>query len=259
MTMDTNPSTDSLSSGFFNNPMEDVHQLACANCGTPLSPQKGKTALTCNFCGQKHKFLEPPEESGETDFWVGDAVAVEWGGRWWSAHVVEILQTETEEKRWRVHFEGWAPAFDDVVSINRIRYIDYEPGDSIIPPPYSTEPLDVKRNSALLPVLVVVALMIGIGLALVWWLSEPTKSSMPPGQINAATLGSITGSISNIRVNSNTPVKVGQKFHVNWGDQWYMGTALHVDPNNGEIIIRYDEWGEQYDEVVPRERLRMVK
>ena len=32
---------------------------------------------------------------------------------------------------------------------------------------------------------------------------------------------------------------------------------MHVD-ENGEIIIRYDGYGEGYDEVVPRERLRLI-
>ncbi|MBN2530357.1 MAG: hypothetical protein JXR76_28470 [Deltaproteobacteria bacterium] len=259
MTLETNTSTESPSGGYAIRPMEDVHQLACANCGTPLSPNFGKTALICKYCGQRHKFLEPPEESESADFMIGDAVAVEWGGRWWSAHVVDIIQAETAEKRWKVHFEGWAPAFDDVVAEDRIRTIDYEPGDSIIPPPFSTEPIEVERTSALPAILGILALVVGIGFALVWWLSEPVKSTMSAEQIDAATMSGISGPVSNIRVTKETPVKVGQQFHVKWGDQWYMGTAMHVDPTNGEIIIRYNGWGDQYDEVVPRERLRQLK
>lgn len=258
MTLETNTSEASPRGDYPVNQLA-VHQLACANCGTPLSPNFGKTALICKYCGQRHKFLEPPDETDIADFMVGDAVAVEWGERWWSAHVVDIIQAETEEKRWKVHFEGWAPAFDDIVDVTRIRAIDYEPGDSIIPPPFASEPIEVERTSPLPAILGILALVVGIGFALVWWLSGPMTSGTSPQQMDAATIGSISGPVSNIPVMATTPIRAGQKFHVKWGDGWYMGTAMHVDPSNGEIIIRYDGWGDQYDEVVPRDRLRMIK
>jgi len=239
----------------------DMHQLACANCGTPLSTHYGKTALICTYCGQRHRFLEPPEETEMAGHGVGDAVAVEWGGRWWSAHVVAVFNETGPDTQWKVHFEGWAPAFDDLVAADRIRPIDYEPGNSIIPPPYQSEPLEVKHNSPLPAIAGIVAMLFGIGLAIVWSLAKPApeEAVSMSTPMEAAAIGMVKGPVSPIMVTRNTPVVTGQRFHVLWGDFWYMGTAIHVDPYNGDIIIRYDGWGDQYDELVPRERLRMVK
>ena len=255
MTFEMNTSTGQPSG---NQPMAsaDIHQLACANCNTPLSTNYGKTALICTYCGQRHRFLEPPEETAVADFMVGDTVAVEWGGRWWSAHVVEVLG-ENADMQWKIHFEGWAPAFDDLVGPDRIRAIDYIPGDSIIPPPYQAEPLEVKRNNPLAAIIGIVAMLVGIGLAVAWSLYSPSEGGAP-AQVEAAAIGTVSGPISNIAVTDQTAVKAGQKFHVLWEDNWYMGTAMHVDAA-GNITIRYDGWGEQYDEVVSRDRLRLVR
>ncbi len=255
MTFETNATTGA-SSRAHSNQRSGVHLLSCANCGTPLAPGAGQTDLACSYCGQRHRFLEPPEPSaGNSDFHRGDTVAVEWGGKWWSAHVVDELEAG---KKWRIHFEGWAPAFDDVVDPLRIRAIDYVPGDSIIPPPLSEEPLEVKRNNPYPALFGILALISGIAFALIWTLSEPIPAGKVTESITVDEKSPISGPISDIRVTADTPVTVGQQFQVQWGDKWYVGTARFVDAN-GDIVIRYNGWGERYDEVVPRERLRLLK
>ncbi|MBN2717692.1 MAG: hypothetical protein JXX14_17715, partial [Deltaproteobacteria bacterium] len=138
------------------------------------------------------------------------------------------------------------------------RTIDYEPGNSIIPPPYQTEPLEVKHNNPVPAIIGVIAMLIGIGLAVFWSLSNPSTDEAPIA-MEAGSIGMVQGPVSSIRVTEDTPLRAGQRLHVLWDNNWYMGTAMHVDPTNGEVIIRYDGWGEQYDELVPRNRLRLVK
>jgi len=235
-------------------PSTDIHLLSCANCGTPLPPDRGKHDLACSYCGQRHRFLDTPADTTVRDFGTGDAVAVEWGGHWWSAHVVDVLKPG---QQWKIHFEGWAPAFDDEVDISRIRAIDYEPGDSIVPPPFSAEPLEVRRSSPVPALIAIAALVGGVIIAAILTLTNPVNTNS--GDAAAMDPRSpISGPISTHLVTDDTVIVVGQKLQVEWGDNWYMGTAMHVD-TNGEIIIRYDGWGDMYDEVVPRSRLRLIE
>ncbi|MBN2714430.1 MAG: hypothetical protein JXX14_01170, partial [Deltaproteobacteria bacterium] len=71
MTFGTDTS-EGTPSGDFPLSNAEVHKLACANCGTPLSTNYGKTALICTYCGQRHRFLEPPEDAGDTSHAIGD-------------------------------------------------------------------------------------------------------------------------------------------------------------------------------------------
>ena len=99
----------------------DYHPLPCARCGKLLSPKPGKNELLCHHCGHHHPYLVFSPENDSARFREGDAVAVEWDGLWWPAHIVNVIE---ERKTWRVHFNGWGPAFDDVVGMSRIRRMD---------------------------------------------------------------------------------------------------------------------------------------
>ncbi|MBN2340299.1 MAG: hypothetical protein JXX29_03250 [Deltaproteobacteria bacterium] len=229
------------------------HPLACANCQTPLIPTPGESAITCRNCGQQHNFLEPPRTSEAGNYGLGDSVAVEWGGKWWSAHVVEVVQPGFY---WRVHFEGWAPIFDDIAGRDRVRTLDYVPGNSIVPPPFQHEALEVKRNSVVVPILIFMGLLAGIALAI--YLAVGTQ--LFPETSSADSLvrvGAIEGPVSTREVSPGMNIQHGRKFHVKWGEHWYHGTAVNVSPA-GEITIRYDGWGPEYDEVVSRSRLRLA-
>lgn len=232
----------------------DQRRLSCANCQTPLIPKTGEPSITCLHCGQRHNFLDPPTSAETGNFRLGDAVAVKWGEFWWSAHIVEVIQPGLQ---WKVHFEGWAPIFDDIAGSNRIRALDYVPGSSIVPPPFESEALEVKKNSILLPLLLFSGLLVGIAftiyLAVNSQITAATQADAP-----LVREGAVTGPISPRIVSASTPVEYGQRFHVKWGDNWYLGTAIHVN-TAGEITIRYDGWGAEYDEIVDRSRLRLIE
>ena len=95
--------------------------LTCARCGELLSPGLGKKALVCHQCGHRHPFVQVSDNAAATRLQVGDAVAVEWDGLWWPAHIVAVMNAQ---KTWRIHFTGWAPAYDAEVDRTRIRSID---------------------------------------------------------------------------------------------------------------------------------------
>ena len=124
--------------------------------------------------------------------------------------------------------------------------------------PNDNEPLKVERNSPLPALIGLLVLVGGIAFALIMTLKDSTQSATSAIAVEDAARQPIAGPVSKITVTAETPVKQGQKFHVNWNDNWYQGTALNVD-SNGEITIRYDGWGEQFDEVVHRDRLRLIE
>lgn len=238
--------------------LPDFHVLSCANCGTPLPSGTAEADLTCPECGQHLRFLAPPEENATDNYLPGDRVAVEWGGRWWAAHVVEVFEAEA---MWKIHFDSWAPAFDDVVDSTRIRAFDPVPRATAVPlsATSSNESPKVAREKPLLETLGILAMIIGIGLAAFWSLYHPPRHPVSAPQNEAAALATVDGPISNQQVTVNSPLKAGQKFHVLWGGDWYTGTAIYVHPATGEVLIRFDSQGEEFDAVVPRERLRLVK
>jgi hypothetical protein len=46
----------------------------------------------------------------------GDALHVEWGGRWWAGSVVRV----EDDGRVRIHYEGWASSWDETVPRSRL-------------------------------------------------------------------------------------------------------------------------------------------
>ena len=229
-------------------------QLSCANCGEPLQMSEKGGVLTCELCGQGHKSLPPPPRVKTTDFAPGDGVAVLWGERWWSAHVTEVMDGE----RWRVHYEGWAPSFDEVVGKTRIRPLDYVPGSSIIPPVFEPT-LKVKRANLLSAAGIVMAVLAGIAFLLFWGLGDQVFNvhSKQTVGVDSASFGSITGRIPGTYIDDKYLIQPDQTFYVKWGDGWYVGTVVDVITQN-QIVIRYDGWGNEQNEVVTRNRLRAI-
>lgn len=230
-------------------------QLSCANCGEPLQMPRDDEVLTCELCGQGHKSLAPPPPTSRaTGFETGDGVAVLWGDRWWSAHIVETL----ERNRWRVHYEGWAPSFDEIVDETRLRALDYVPGSSIIPPVFEPN-LKVKRANILSAVSIVLVIMAGFGFLAVWAFGGNMFTSQDDHttSIEAARLGAITGRTPGIAIDGRYLLQPDQLFYVKWGGSWYRGTVLEVLDQN-RVLIRYMGWGDSQDEIVTRDRLRAM-
>jgi hypothetical protein len=229
-------------------------QLSCANCGEPLQLTEKDAVLTCELCGQGHKSLPPPPIDTGGRFQLGDGVAVLWGERWWSAHVTEVLGGG----RWRVHYEGWAPSFDEIVDISRIRALDYVPGSSIVPPVFETK-LKVKRANIFSAVAIVMVIIAGFAFLAVWALGDQVFNiqSKRSAEFEAANFGAIIGRTPGTALREDHAIQSGQKVYVKWRSGWYPGTALEVIAP-GRILVHYDGWSDAQNEVVSRDRLRAL-
>ena len=225
-------------------------QLACANCGEPLPLDVLETVLICEACGQGHRSLPPPALTEPTDFDVGDRVAVIWGEHWWAAHVVEVLP----KNRRRVHYEGWAPTFDDVVENSRIRAIAYTPPPSIVPPKFEKK-LKVKHANMASAAGIVMVFAAGVS-ALVFWAFGPQVFNPNPDDVETAAVSAIFDRVPGTAISSNAKLEVGQSVFVQWGKGWYQGVILAV-PGPDAAVIRYVGWGEAEDEIVSLDRLRL--
>lgn len=62
---------------------------------------------------------QPPGDRHE----AGDAVWVEWQGRWWRGTVLRV----EGERLWHVHYDGWSKQWDETVGPRRIARGDGPP------------------------------------------------------------------------------------------------------------------------------------
>lgn len=228
--------------------------LTCANCGE-LLPMSGEAVLTCTVCGQGHRSLAPPPPSAEMRFQVGDKVAVLWGAHWWSAHVVEV----TGEHSRRVHYEGWAPNLDEVVENRRIRAIDYDPGPSIVPPRIDESELKVKRANWFSAAGIVLVFAAGVGFLLFWAFGDQVfNPKSNPSAVETAGVGAVFDRVPGKALSPDVPVQKGGAFFVKWGDGWYPAEVLEVlGPD--EFLVQYDGWSVDHNEIVSRDRLRILR
>ena len=226
-------------------------QLSCAKCGEPL-PYAQDDTLVCELCGQGHKSLPPPPLTTPTPFSAGDGVAVSWGDRWWSAHVVEMVGTD----RYLVHYEGWGPRHDEVVDTSRIRKLEYVPGSTIIPPKIDPR-LKVRRGSMASAVGIVMVMLAAAIVLVDWTYNDHIFSRAGSSEVESANFGAITDRLPGISLRADFHVETGQTFYVKWGHGWYLGTVVMVEDQN-HIMIQYDGWGDYQNEMVTRDRLRVI-
>lgn len=227
-------------------------QLSCAKCGEPLPYDKDET-LVCELCGQGHKSLPPPPLTRPAAFSTGDGVAVSWGDRWWSAHVVEMVGTD----RYLVHYEGWGPRYDEVVDTGRIRQLEYVPGTTIIPPKIEQK-LKIRRGNMASAVGIVMVVLAGVVVLVDWAFNDRIFNRVESSSgIESANFGAITDRLPGIPLRHDFHVESGQSFYVKWGHGWYLGTVVMVEDQN-QIMIQYDGWGDYQNEMVTRDRLRVI-
>lgn len=62
-------------------------------------------------------------------FAVGDKVKIKWGGTWYPGVVKEV----TPNGKWRVSYDGWSSAYDEIVDKDRLRKISENTIPKIIP------------------------------------------------------------------------------------------------------------------------------
>jgi hypothetical protein len=64
------------------------------------------------------KVRQKAVEAAQTNTYrIGDAVRVEWNGRFYAAQIVDIVGKE----KYRVHYEGYGPEWDENVGLGRIQ------------------------------------------------------------------------------------------------------------------------------------------
>ena len=232
--------------------IREERQLACAACGEPLPNDVLETVLICETCGQGHRSLPPPAVTEPSAFAVGDRVAVMWGAHWWAAHIVEVLPDEQR----RVHYEGWAPTFDQVVDTSRIRAIAYTPPPSIVPPKFEKK-LKVKRASMASAIGIVAVFLAGAAALFFWAFGAQVFNPNPDGETpSTASVGAIFDRVPGAALSPTTRLEVGQSVFVKWGGGWYRGTVLEISAPDA-ILIRYVGWSDAENEVVSRDRLRL--
>ncbi len=60
---------------------------------------------------------------------------------------------------------------------------------------------------------------------------------------------------SNTAIAPDTPLEIGQHLQVKWGDQWWAGRVLGLEPD-GKVRIHYFGWADSWDEAKPRTELQ---
>jgi len=60
---------------------------------------------------------------------------------------------------------------------------------------------------------------------------------------------------SGLPVDSETPLAPGANVLAEWGGGWWRASVVAVEPE-GDVLIHYVGWGDQWNERVPRSRLR---
>jgi hypothetical protein len=245
---------ETFESFVFDDGGQSNRQLSCANCNEPLPLEESGNTLTCRVCGQGHRSLAPPPPVYREDFGIGDLVAVMRGERWWAAHVVEVVGSD----HWRIHYDGWGPAYDEVVDICRVRPIDYVPGSSIIPPAF--EPKMKVKRAGLVPAMgILFVLLTAVGFLLSWTLGNRPygQETGSPSGMESAAFGAITDRVPGIAPSADHFIEEGQSVYVSWGNAWYRGTVLMTDGLD-RFLIQYDSWDNSQNEIVTRDRLRLI-
>jgi hypothetical protein len=163
--------------------------------------------------------ITPPEQS----FQVGQAVQVEWFGAWWVAEVLAV-----KKRGLRVHYRDWGPEWDETVPFNRVRPVTLEE----LAQSNGPFPLAIERPGGPAP--------FPTEMPPPPWF--PEESGGPPGQ----------------PVKTTTPLKPGDRLHVEQYGAWWPGEVLAVR-DSGTVRIHYTGWEASWDEEVPRSRLRIER
>jgi hypothetical protein len=231
--------------------------LSCSHCGAALAVPAGtgQKVLTCSYCGQSHAFLlPPPAPPGGAHYAAGERVAVEWGGRWWPAVVVQPIGA-TE---WRVHFEGWGQNWDTVVGPSRIRQAsaaDARPAGQGWTTPH-----------AVVFVSLGLTVVVGLGSTLAMHAAgerarQSTLSRAPvaqaselPSEAVISPSAAVTSPPAAVTSPPEGGYRVGDAVNIEWKGTWWAGRILEVEGEKHKIT--YDGYGSNWDEWVGTERLR---
>lgn len=150
----------------------------------------------------------------------GDVLQAAEAGIWYAARVVKPLRGG----KVRIHFIGWPSSYDTDLPRSQLQ-LD----------PNALEKARKAANQ--------------LGIIGSWKFSRSIRSGV-------VTLQSVPS--TGIPVANTTKLKVGQRLQVESSGAWWAGKVLELRPK-GNVKIRYVGWGKQFDEVVPRSRLQLLK
>lgn len=205
----------------------EVKALSCSRCAAPLKPEGDEDFLTCEYCGQVHRFEAPPPAAKEHGHAAGQAVLVKWGVRWWKAKVVRV----TGGDRWLIHYDGWASKWDEEVGPDRI----------------CAAPKGSKagggRTRAVVAAVAAACIVAG-GLAGFFLVTDEPSSVIGPVEPSSV-------------VNTGVQLSVGDKVQVRWRDGWYIASVLRVE-ENGDVYVSFDGYGSEWNDTVTRDRIRLI-
>jgi hypothetical protein len=158
--------------------------------------------------------------TSDTKLVGGQILQVEWGGNWWACRIVRLLDGGDVT----IHYAGWESKYDEVVPRSRLQ----------LDPDAITAALDGADE----PVIVVPLV------------TAPSPAVAPAESDN----GPITP--SDRLVDDEADLAIGAHVQVEWKGNWWRGEVMQV-LDDGTVLIHYTGWGDNWDEVVPRSRLRL--
>jgi hypothetical protein len=159
-------------------------------------------------------------------------VLVEWGGKWWNAHVVDVVGAAS----WKVHYDGWSDRWDETVSANRIASVARSGTPAAERPPGKRRPWLAAGLS-----------IAGVVAALSVWVSMRSDRSREATQAPAPPPG--TPMPPNTTLSEGEPV---------WGysmSQWWRAEIVRRLPN-GRYEVRYIGYDKTWNESLTLEQMR---
>lgn len=236
---------------------EKIRELSCSNCGALLAGQVADAVVRCAYCGKGHSSIyPPPTKATEATFKKGDAVAVNWGERWWPARVTSII----DESQWIVQYDGWGPKFKEEVDASRIRPLTAAAEE--IPGSITIEAVPTIRlpTAALVGGLALLTLGATLAGYLLWPSSESAIQNLSDDAIQsqAAAMGGIEQMPPNSSpVPSTDMLTPGKPVYILWEHAWFPGEIVSVKGNR--VRVHYDGWDKAYDETMSTTRIRLKK
>jgi hypothetical protein len=208
--------------------------LVCAKCGAPLTSDGNALLLKCSYCGQAHEPSRPAaaSPSDEMTYEGGQAVCVEWGGRFWPGRILRC----TGPQRWEIAYDSWPSDWNEIVGPDRLR-----------------ASARTRRRSASL-VIASVSVVAVIACAVAFAVSaRPTHGHEPEAARSAAQ--SAQKADGGATTEAHQPFAVGAEVEAEWRGKWYPAKILALESGQ-RFRIHYSGWGSEWDEVVEPGRLR---
>jgi hypothetical protein len=209
-----------------------LQALTCSNCGAQLTAAPEGNIVRCAYCRAEHVFAAQPlsTDRGRGGHVAGEAVRVEWGGKWWKAHVIEVIS----EVSWKIHYDGWSDRWDEVVSSDRIAAAG----------PTSTSAVQEPRRSRwglwLAIGFAIVAVVVGVGIWAGTGGDDAVAANGPPPGAPFPPHATLT---------EGEPV---------WGysmGQWWRAEIIRPLPN-GRYEVRYIGYDKSWNESLAMDQLR---